>query len=110
MQKIITINGDHIANWDSFHGVFQQIFGFPDFYGRNMNAWIDCMTSIDDKDAGMTNVSIRGADTLVIKITNSESLKQRCGEIYFELLECAAFVNSRKLDQAEHAVIVVALA
>jgi len=37
-----------ITDWDSFYSVFAEAMCFPNFYGRNMNAWIDCMTYFDD--------------------------------------------------------------
>ena len=43
---LITIPFDRITDWESFHHVFKQTLGFPGFYGRNMDAWIDCMTCI----------------------------------------------------------------
>ena len=30
-----------IKDWDTFHHTFARTLGFPDFYGRNMNAWVD---------------------------------------------------------------------
>lgn len=42
-MKHIKINSSDISDWDSFHNVFSKAFDFPDYYGRNMNAWIDCM-------------------------------------------------------------------
>jgi hypothetical protein len=45
---IVTIPADRITDWESFHSVFKQALGFPDFYGRNMDAWNDCMTYLDD--------------------------------------------------------------
>jgi hypothetical protein len=56
---VITIAADQITDWDSFHSVFQATLGFPEFYGRNMDAWIDCMTYVDDPSGGLTRVSIR---------------------------------------------------
>jgi len=44
---IVTVPVEKITDWPSFHDVFHETLGFPKFYGRNMNAWIDCMTSID---------------------------------------------------------------
>lgn len=44
---IVDIPAHEITDWDSFHDVFKRVFGFPDFYGRNMDAWIDCMTDLD---------------------------------------------------------------
>jgi len=45
---VITIPTHRITDWDSFHDVFAEILGLPGFYGRNMNAWIDCLTSADE--------------------------------------------------------------
>lgn len=97
MIKTVSIDTDLITNWDDFHDIFSKAFGFPDFYGRNMNAWIDCMSSLDDKDSGLTTYFIDKNDTLVIELRNSESFKKNCTDIYFELFECIAFVNERCL-------------
>lgn len=32
---------ERITDWESFHEVCREVFGFPDFYGMNMDAWID---------------------------------------------------------------------
>jgi RNAse (barnase) inhibitor barstar len=108
MIKKVRINTDLITDWNSFHDIFKMIFGFPDFYGRNMNAWIDCMTDIDDKETGMTKLWINKTDTLVIELTNTDSFKERCNDIYTALLECAAFVNYRKIESNEQAMIAIA--
>jgi RNAse (barnase) inhibitor barstar len=110
MIKRISINADLITDWDSFHDIFKMTLGFPDFYGRNMNAWIDCMTDIDAPENGMTKVWINKTDTLVIEILNGESFKERCNAIYLALLECSAFVNYRKLENNEQAMIAISAA
>ncbi|HZV35960.1 MAG TPA: barstar family protein [Verrucomicrobiae bacterium] len=50
-----TIDTKRISDWNSFHSVFSEVMGSPNFYGRNMDAWIDCMTNFDD---GMTRFTI----------------------------------------------------
>lgn len=37
----IPIPTNRITDWHTFHEVFAATLGFPDYYGRNMNAWID---------------------------------------------------------------------
>ena len=49
-MTVVRLDCDRITDWDSFHAVFAEVFGFPNFYGRNMNAWIDCMTYLDDPE------------------------------------------------------------
>jgi RNAse (barnase) inhibitor barstar len=45
---VVAIPVSEIDDWESFHSVFQRELGFPAFYGRNMNAWIDCLISADE--------------------------------------------------------------
>ena len=58
MQSVVTLPAEEITDWASFHSVCKRLFGFPDFYGRNMDAWIDCMTSLDNPRDGLTAVTV----------------------------------------------------
>lgn len=55
---IVRIPAARIHDWVTFHDVFAELFGFPDFYGRNMDAWIDFM-SHDVPDAEMTLCQVK---------------------------------------------------
>ena len=104
MNSII-IDTDEIQDWDSFHDCFARTFGFPDFYGRNMNAWIDCMSSLDCPEDGMSTVHAEPGKTVVLELKNMGSLAERNNEIYEAIIECSAFVNYRKLEVGEPAVL-----
>lgn len=101
----ITIDCDKIHDRKSFHDEFDRVFGFPEFYGRNMNAWIDCMTCIDDPEAGLTSIHCHKGSFLTIELANAQSLKQRCPEQYFDIIECSAFVNYRRIVVGEQPVL-----
>ncbi len=101
----ITIDTSTITDWSSFHDVFAAAFGFPDFYGRNMDAWIDCMTSLDAPGDGMSSVHAEPGGVLVLDLGELGDFPQRCPDIYAAIVECAAFVNHRKLDVGEPAVL-----
>ncbi|MGB4107671.1 MAG: barstar family protein [Alphaproteobacteria bacterium] len=103
--KIINIKTDEIKDWDSFHAVFQKAFGFPDFYGRNMNAWIDCMSYLDESDNEMTNITVKSGGIIILNIENSAEFKKRCAEQYEALIECSAFVNYRRIEAGETPVL-----
>lgn len=105
MSKNILIDSEKISGWDSFHDTFAQALGFPDFYGRNMDAWIDCMTYLDDPDAGMTSTHVMPGDILVLCVSSVRTLRTRCPEIYNALVECSAFVNYRRIERGEPAVL-----
>ena len=95
MYKQFTIDGTAITDWKAFHNVFKETLNFPEYYGANMDAWIESMAEIKE--------------SLLITITDSETLKENAEEIYFTLLECAALVNSIKLDEGDESVIAVSL-
>jgi hypothetical protein len=106
---IIKIPVDQINDWDSFHSVFQSTLGFPDFYGRNMDAWNDCMTYVDDPPSGMTSVSVREGEVLVLRIDGAPDFRHRCPEQSEALVECSAFVNFRRMERGAAPVIALML-
>ena len=103
--SLARIECENIIDWDSFHDEFNRVFEFPDFYGRNMNAWIDCMTSIDAPDDGMTNINCESGKVITIELENVKAFKERCPEQYMAILECAAFVNWRRVEVGEQPVL-----
>ncbi len=105
MTNNIQIDGSKITNWDSFHDYFAETFDFPSFYGRNMDAWTDCMTYLDDPEAGMTSVQVSHGDVVVLCVGAVTDFKKRCPEIYDALIECSAFVNWRRIEKGEPAVL-----
>jgi hypothetical protein len=108
-QVVVTIPVEEIIDWNSFHDVFQRSLGFPEFYGRNMNAWIDCMTDLDAPNHGMTTVHVPPGEILILRIDHPFEFKVRCLEQYEALLECSAFVNFRRVEVGELPVLALLL-
>jgi RNAse (barnase) inhibitor barstar len=109
-MHIVEIDGSDIASERAFHRVFAEKLGFPGFYGENMNAWIDCMSYIDDPEAGMSTVHVRPGEVLAIRITNASVIERRCPRALKDLLECSAAVNERFWSRGDATAIAVALA
>ena len=86
----VSLDCDRIKDWQSFHEEFVHAFGFPDFYGKNMDAWIDCLTYLDDPDAGMTNVHCNPGSVMV-ELSNVKPFKQRCPDQYDAVIEMLGF-------------------
>jgi len=97
----VRIDLSTITDWDSFFDVFSHQLGFPDLFGRNMDAWIDCMTYLDEPDAGMTSVHVTPGQVLVLLLDNVCEFRVRCPEQYAALIECSAFVNWRRMERRE---------
>jgi hypothetical protein len=106
MKKVI-VDGAAIVDEPSFHKVFSEAFGFPGFYGNNLNAWIDCMSYLDDPQSGMSTVRIESGDTLTIVVENATQFKTNCPDLWLAFLECVAFVNWRRIEQGDEAILAV---
>jgi Barstar (barnase inhibitor) len=100
---------DEIQDWPTFHDVFQRAMDFPSFYGRNMDAWVDCMTSLDAPEDGMTTVSVDRGGLPVLEVDNAPGFERKCPEQYRALLECTAFVNFRRREVGEAPVLALLL-
>ena len=109
-SSLVVLECDRIVDWRSFHAEFARLFGFPTFYGRNMNAWIDCMTSLDSPNDGMSEVHCAPGTVLTLQLENVESFRSRCREQYDALVECSAFVNWRRIELGEPSVLALSFA
>tara|TARA_R110000782_G_scaffold13976_15_gene41005 strand:- start:18 stop:359 length:342 start_codon:yes stop_codon:yes gene_type:complete len=105
----VEIDADRITNEASFHDIFNKAFGFPDFYGRNMNAWVDCMTSLDVPEDGLTKIHAPVDQPLKLIVKEASDFERRCPELLKTMLICAAFVNGRRMETDERPVLLVAL-
>lgn len=95
---LIDLPVKRIADWTTFHEVCEEVLGFPAFYGRNMDAWIDCMTYADDPDAGMVRAAVQPGQLMTLRIDDAADFARRCPEQFDVLIECTAFVNYRRVE------------
>jgi hypothetical protein len=102
---LVKLDTCRIRDWDTFHDVFAEAFGFPDFYGRNVDAWIDCMTRLDDPADGMSSIHAPPGGVLVLQLENVDAFAARCPEQYAAIIECSAFVNWRRIEVGQGAVL-----
>ena len=107
-MAIVRIPTSRITDRDSFHRVFAEVMGFPEFYGRTMDAWIDCMTSLDSPGDGLTKIHCTPPDVVVLHLENAKTFRERHRELYDAVVECSALVNYRRLEKGEPAVLALA--
>ena len=105
--KVVSVDCSKIRDWNSFHEEFATTFGFPDFYGKNMDAWIDCMTYLDDPQSGLSKVHVPKNGVLTLQLENVTSLRDQYPDLYAAIIECSAFVNWRRLETCETAVLAI---
>ncbi|MBB6612214.1 barstar family protein [Pontibacter sp. Tf4] len=96
MKKFI-LKAENLTDWLSFHKEFKRVLGFPEYYGENMNAWIDCLDELSAEEQ------------ILIHIENGKLLKEIAPEILEALLERAAFINYRKIDVGESPSLLISI-
>jgi hypothetical protein len=104
---IVALETTRITDWATFHDVFAEQFGFPDFYGRNMNAWIDCMGYLSSPQAGMSTIHTMGDGPVVLQLEDVDDFATRCPEQYAAIIECSAFVNWRLVRDGHQPVLAI---
>jgi hypothetical protein len=104
-MTLVKLDTAQIQDRHSFHDVFAETFGFPNGYGRNMDAWIECMTCLDDPESGMSSVHAPPGGTLVLQLEEVDSFAARCPELYAAVVECSALVNWRRIENGGNAVL-----
>ena len=104
-MPVVRIPCDEIADWDTFHSVFARVLGFPSFYGKNMNAWVDCLTYLDAPGDGMSNVVLVDNDILTLQLDSAESFRSRCPEQFDALVASSSFVNWRRIEKGQRPTI-----
>lgn len=104
----VFVDTTEITDWPSLHRVFSRVFGFPPFYGNNLDALIDCLGYLDEPEAEMTQVHVSLGGTLTILLGGVDSFRKRCPDQFAGLQDACAFVNWRRT--RKHGGALVALA
>ena len=103
---MVTLETASIKDWDSFHTESTKAFGFPAFYGRNLNAWIDCLTYLTEGD-GMSCFTLGPAEVLSIVLADYERFAATQPAICRALRESVAAVNQRYVAAGDIARLVL---
>jgi hypothetical protein len=104
LEMIKEIDCNKFKDFESFHSYCKEIFEFPDFYGMNMNAFIDCLSYIDE-DEEMSSVKLVKNEMLILNLIHSESIKKTNFELYETIIDSLTFVNLRRTELGEQPII-----
>ncbi|UIW20573.1 barstar family protein [Serratia entomophila] len=91
---------------NDFHDEMNRVFGFPDFYGNNFNAFVDCLNSLRFPDDGMTSLHLDKDEYLLIKINRIHSLPDG---IRYNFLLAIEAVNKGAVSFGDGALILLLL-
>lgn len=102
------LNGASILGWDTFHSECQQAFGFPDTYGKTIDAWVDCLSYLRDED-GMTKFRLEPNEVLEIVVKDAAAMRERVPDLLEEMTFCVAGINERYEDYGEKPALALVL-
>ena len=103
MIRSVKVDCATITDWTTFHDVFARAFGFPAYYGGNLDAWVDCMSNLDEEVSGL---ELRPGDCVLLQLEHADVLKRAAPEILAAILELAAFVNFRRIEIGQSPILI----
>ncbi len=102
------LNGKAITDEASFHAQCVPAFGFPEFYGNSMDAWVDCLSYLRDDD-NMSKFRLKPNEVLEIVLQDAESLQTQAPDLLEEVTFCVAGINERYEDYGEQPALKLTL-
>ena len=96
MPKVI-IEGPALVSFDGFHDAFADAFGFGDRYGRDLDAWIECMSDLALRELRETQ-----DDPLSVVVVAAHASAQ---DVLDALVDCTAAANRRRAEAGDLAPI-----
>ena len=94
------LDGTAMTDWKAFHVQARAAFGFPDFYGNSMDAFVDCLSYLRDDD-GMSAIRLGPHEVLQIEILDADVWRAAQPDMLDEVLYCIAGINERYEDYGE---------
>jgi len=108
-MRRVRLDAARIVDSRSFHAEFASHFGFPSYYGANMDAWIDCMSCLREPETEMSTISVGPTEQIVLELAGSADFSKRCPREFKELVDCCDLVNERLADRHEPPLLVLEL-
>ena len=90
-KELYTLDFRNVKNYTDMHRIIKRELDFPDYYGRNMDAFWDCMTDMVD-------------DPIHIEILGLDTLRQKCGEKASILVETLRELKHYNNDRYAHEI------
>lgn len=100
-MALVHLDGETITDRDTFHAACRIAFGFPEFYGCSMDAWVDCLSYLRD-DEGMTRFRLKPDEKLQITIDHADILRKHAPDLLEEIAFCVEGINERYADYGEN--------
>ncbi len=89
-RVVVTVDGAAMTTAAAMHAELARGFGFPAWYGHNLDALLDCLSSLDEP--GMSTLALAPGATVTLAITAAAAMP---ASLYHALLDLIAAANDR---------------
>ena len=107
-MTIIRIDARRLTDAAGLHVTMSEAFGFPDSYGKNLDALVDCLTYLDDPKAGMSRVQVFPGEMALLVLEHTDGKGKQQAVQMKALVDAVAFVNWRRLETGAPPVLALA--
>ncbi len=102
----VLIDFYQVKTIDDFYDQLSDKFGFPDFFGRNGDALIDCLFSLRYPQDEMTSIHITDDEYLLLELKGFSSVDQKIKDT---LIICIEFVSKKCREKGQPPSIILLL-
>ncbi|WP_081311746.1 barstar family protein [Pseudomonas putida] len=95
---IVELDFSHITSALDFHKAASKVFGFPEFYGNNFHAFVDCLSSLRMPEDELTRLHLGEAEQLELRLINFNHADE---ELRHDFVEAIGNVNRRHIKLGE---------
>src|SRR5262245_50843361 len=105
---LIRIDARRLTDTAGLHAALEEAFGFAPGYGKNLDALVDCLTHLDDPQAGLSRVQVSPGQVALLVVEHTQGLGQQAAAQVKALTDVVAFVNWRRLEKRQPPILAVA--
>lgn len=107
MNYLLDLDFSKIKTSDDFHDFLKDSFGFPNFYGKNFHALVDCLSSMRYPNDEMSKFALPNqSDTATLQIKHLSKIDKDLLVTFLAAIESA---NQRERNHGNSTMIFLAL-
>ena len=76
-ERTACIDVGHIKSSEALHAALASAFFFPEYYGKNWDAFDECLA-----DSGLRRIEVKGVSILIDSLPRDAGLLERCLKEY----------------------------
>lgn len=104
---LIRIDARKLTDPVGLHSALGEAFGFIEGYGKNLDALVDCLTSLDNPKAALSRVQVFPGHMILLALEHYDGNPKVANQVK-SLTDVVAFVNWRRLEKGQPPVLALA--